>query len=241
MTFVHKKETVSSTVNKEQNDLQTMKITVNMHEGSPPRLAAREEIRYCTTCSPAPCHRRSRRFNPAVRVEVDQESSTIFTYQNSWIWKCNSRSWCITFAVAPFDGNYLASYLIAIVMFAFSSLLKLALQKFDLENVGQCHGVQCSQWSRSMANMNLYKSHILRADIRHIEFGWLLGNSAVHRSLVYFDYICLVVDSLVLHSVRAALPCLAVRLSAYLLLWTQPSIYLWVFYLSVSLSLSRIV
>ena len=42
------------------------------------------------------------------------------------------------------------------------------------------------------------KLQLLRADKRHIKFGWLLGNSAVYRSLVYFYYIYLVVDSLVI-------------------------------------------
>ena len=27
------------------------------------------------------------------------------TFQNLWPWKCRSRSWCTTFAVAPFDGQ----------------------------------------------------------------------------------------------------------------------------------------
>ena len=45
------------------------------------------------------------------------------------------------------------------VMFAFSSayLPKYLLEKFDLENVGQGHGVQHSQWSYSIVNINLYK------------------------------------------------------------------------------------
>ena len=30
---------------------------------------------------------------------------------------------------------------------------------FDLENEGQSHGVQHSQWSHSMVNINLYRSH----------------------------------------------------------------------------------
>ena len=33
-------------------------------------------------------------------------------------WKYRSRSWRTTFAVAPFDGKYLTSYLMTIVMFA---------------------------------------------------------------------------------------------------------------------------
>ena len=30
----------------------------------------------------------------------------IFTFQNAWPWKCRSRLWCTTIAVAPFDGKY---------------------------------------------------------------------------------------------------------------------------------------
>ena len=43
-------------------------------------------------------------------------------------------SLCTKFAVAPFDGKYLTSYLMAIVMFAFTSVY---LRKFDLANIGQ--------------------------------------------------------------------------------------------------------
>ena len=35
-----------------------------------------------------------------------------------WPWKYRSRSWCTTFAMTPYDGKYLTSYLMAIVMFA---------------------------------------------------------------------------------------------------------------------------
>ena len=45
----------------------------------------------------------------------------IFIFQNVWPWKCMSRKWCTTFAMAPFNSKYLTSYLIAIVMF-FQSL-----------------------------------------------------------------------------------------------------------------------
>ena len=34
----------------------------------------------------------------------------IFTFQNSWSWKCRSRSWCTTFVMAPFVGKYVTSY-----------------------------------------------------------------------------------------------------------------------------------
>ena len=32
-------------------------------------------------------------------------------------------------------------------------------EMFDLENIGKGHGAQHSQWSHSIANINLYKSH----------------------------------------------------------------------------------
>ena len=44
----------------------------------------------------------------------------IFRFQNVWSWKWWSRLWCTTFAVTPFNGKYITSYLIAIVMFALS-------------------------------------------------------------------------------------------------------------------------
>ena len=51
----------------------------------------------------------------------------IFPFQNSSPWKCRSRSWSRTFVVAPFDDKCLTSYLIAIVMFAFSQRLPVAI------------------------------------------------------------------------------------------------------------------
>ena len=48
----------------------------------------------------------------------------IFTIKNSWPWKCRSRSWCTTFPVPPFDGKYMTSHLITVVMF-FSSFHRL--------------------------------------------------------------------------------------------------------------------
>ena len=42
----------------------------------------------------------------------------IFTFQNSLPWICRSMSCCRTFEVSPFDGKYMTSYLMAIVMFA---------------------------------------------------------------------------------------------------------------------------
>ena len=35
----------------------------------------------------------------------------------------------------------------------------LRLEMFDFENLGQSHRVQHSQWSHSMTNINVYKSH----------------------------------------------------------------------------------
>ena len=53
---------------------------------------------------------------------------------NVWPWMIRSRSWSTTFAVVPFNGKYLTSYLMAIVMLAFLQCLsKEPLEKCDLE------------------------------------------------------------------------------------------------------------
>ena len=39
----------------------------------------------------------------------------ILAFQNSWPWKCRSRSWRPPLAVALLDGKYLTSYLVVIV------------------------------------------------------------------------------------------------------------------------------
>ena len=44
----------------------------------------------------------------------------IFTIKNSWLWKYRSRSWCTTFPVLSFDGKYMTSHLMAVVMFSSS-------------------------------------------------------------------------------------------------------------------------
>ena len=44
----------------------------------------------------------------------------IFTFTNSWPWKCRSRSWCTTFEMTPFDCKYMTFYPMAIVIFALS-------------------------------------------------------------------------------------------------------------------------
>ena len=65
----------------------------------------------------------------------------IFTFKNSWHWKCRSWSWHKIFVVAPFDGECLTSNLMAIVMFALSLLVYEILEKrqnFDLQNEGKC-------------------------------------------------------------------------------------------------------
>ena len=65
--------------------------------------------------------------------------------------------------MVPFDGIYLTSYQMAMVMLQFSNvyLSELLLEKFDPENSGRSHRLQHSQWSHFMANVNLYKSHTL--------------------------------------------------------------------------------
>ena len=51
----------------------------------------------------------------------------------------------------------LTSSLIAIVMFAFFNLVKWSLEKYEIEILGQGHGIQYSQWSHPMPYSNLYK------------------------------------------------------------------------------------
>ena len=72
----------------------------------------------------------------SLKVILDQFSLgltvfEIFTFLNSWPWKCRPRSWCTTFAVAPFKSKYLTSDMMAIAMFAFSRvyLIKIATWK----------------------------------------------------------------------------------------------------------------
>ena len=47
----------------------------------------------------------------------------IITFQISSLWKCRSRSWPTTLAVAPFIGKYPTSYAMAIVTFAISLIV----------------------------------------------------------------------------------------------------------------------
>ena len=84
----------------------------------------------------------------------------IFTFQNSWHWKCKLGSWCTTFTVMPFDGKVLTSYLKAIIMCTFFQSSQNSNLKFDLENLGQGHRVPHLRWSNSMANVNIYKLNL---------------------------------------------------------------------------------
>ena len=62
-----------------------------------------------------------------VKIEHFSLALTVFekfTFQNAWPWKCRSRSWRTTFAVAPFDGRHPISYLMVIVMFALWNIRK---------------------------------------------------------------------------------------------------------------------
>ena len=46
----------------------------------------------------------------------------IFTFENSWTWKCMSKSWYTTFAMRGGD-KFLTSYLMAMVVFSFFQLI----------------------------------------------------------------------------------------------------------------------
>ena len=70
----------------------------------------------------------------------------IFTFQNSWPWKCRSKSWCTTFTLAPCDGKYISSYLMTIVMF----VLSLNVYKiFSKQEKCQNWPWKWRSWSRS--------------------------------------------------------------------------------------------
>ena len=62
-------------------------------------------------------------------------------------------------AVAPFDHKYMTSYQMAIVKLHFFSCQNRQFENFDRENLRQGQGVQHSQWTHLMANINLYKNH----------------------------------------------------------------------------------
>ena len=75
-----------------------------------------------------------------------------FTFQNVRPWKWRSKTRCTTFAVVLFDGKYLTSYPMAIVMFEFFEILTLKFMSRSW--------VQYSQLCHSMANINLHKRHL---------------------------------------------------------------------------------
>ena len=70
---------------------------------------------------------------------------------NIWPWKSRSISQTANFSMAPFDGKYQnpwKSY--RALLLQLSSLLT---RIFAFEKVGQCDGLQLSQWLHSVANM----------------------------------------------------------------------------------------
>ena len=89
------------------------------------------------------CHRLQHSQSPNLMANINLYTShtwasllaltvfEIFIFQSWWPWKCRSWSWCTTFAVAPFDGKYLTSYLMTIVMFAFFQ----PCQNWDLKSL----------------------------------------------------------------------------------------------------------
>ena len=48
----------------------------------------------------------------------------------------------MTFAMTPFDGKYMTSYMMAIAICAFTDLSKQPTEKFDLDILGQDQRVQ---------------------------------------------------------------------------------------------------
>ena len=75
---------------------------------------------------------------------------------------------CTTIAWAPFDGKYLTSYMMAIVMFAlslticeiFTKIIKY--QSFDLENEGQGQEVEERNLRHSTGNIRLHIGEFFR-------------------------------------------------------------------------------
>ena len=56
-------------------------------------------------------------------------------------------------------SKYMTSYLMAIVMFHFSSNCQNSDLKLDFKNLRQGHWVQHSHWSHSMVNIDHYKTY----------------------------------------------------------------------------------
>ena len=75
-------------------------------------------------------------------------------------WKSRSRSWSAIMTITSFDGKF-QNLQISSTHFALDlTLSDRAKPKFlmvDLQNLGQCHGVQFSQLHHSMASVKIYK------------------------------------------------------------------------------------
>ena len=80
----------------------------------------------------------------------------IFIFENSWPWKCKSRSWRTGFAVAPFDGKYLTFNLTAIVMFALSlTVYEIFANKRQLKKKKKTKRWSC-KWRSKSKKVGIY-------------------------------------------------------------------------------------
>ena len=68
-----------------------------------------------------------------------------------WPWKCRTKSWSTTFAVATLDGKFQISYLMAIVMFPFSNayLSKTTWKVWHRK-------LRCRSWNTTFAVVTFY-------------------------------------------------------------------------------------
>ena len=72
--------------------------------------------------------------------------------------KSSSRSWSEIFAIKPFDGNCQSPQMFPAHFCNRSYCFRnITFFIFDIQKVGQGHGVQFSQLSYSMANVKIYK------------------------------------------------------------------------------------
>ena len=85
----------------------------------------------------------------------------IFTFKNLSPWKYKSRLWHTTFAVAHFDGKYLTSYLMALIMNAFFQRLFVKIVTWEV----WCWKFRSMSWNTTLTMVpfdgkyHLYQIH----------------------------------------------------------------------------------
>ena len=82
----------------------------------------------------------------------------VFNIYNFWLPKCMSRSRRTIFSVTPFDGKCQNIQINPKSFCANFHLFRdIKILKFYVQNIGQGHGVQFSQWRLPLANVKIYK------------------------------------------------------------------------------------